>query len=162
LSFEENAMNKVSKWALYSFAAAVLLVVDFAPGTPLALGLLPDALAIVGAPLTPVSAAGVARRTTRRVVVAGSATASSTAAANQQAAASASASAAAASASAAEASAAAAAPAAPAFPVGTTVSALPAGCVSTTIGGASYFDCDGTFFQPAFQSNNLVYVVAQP
>jgi hypothetical protein len=159
-------MNKVSKWVLFSFAAAVLLVMDLAPGTPLGLGLVPDALAIIGAPLTPLSVGGVARRTTRRVVVAGSATASSTAAANQQAAASASASAAAASASAAQASAAAAAApapaAAPAFPVGTTVSALPAGCVSTTIGGANYFDCDGTFFQPAFQSNNLVYVVAQP
>jgi hypothetical protein len=157
-------MNKVSKWVLFSLSVTGLLVVDLAPGVPVRLGFVPDALAIIGAPLTPLSVGGVARRTTRRVVYAESASAASAAAANQQAAASASASAAAASASAAQASAAAAAApaAAPAFPLGTTVSALPAGCVSTTIGGANYFDCDGTFFQPAFQSNNLVYVVAQP
>jgi hypothetical protein len=44
------------------------------------LGLATEAAAIVGAPLTPVSVAGVARRTTRRVVVASAATTSAAAA----------------------------------------------------------------------------------
>ena len=113
-------------------------------------------LAIVGAPVTPVSVAGVARRTTRRTVAyssAASASAASSAAA---------ADAAAADASAAQASAAAspAAPAQPAaLPSGTVVSALPQGCTSMQIDGGSYFNCAGVIYKPTFQSSNLVYIV---
>ncbi len=55
-----------------------------------------------------------------------------------------------------------AAAAAGAPPIGHIVSALPAGCVSTPIGGVQYFNCAGVYYRPAFQSNNLVYVVTQP
>jgi len=131
-----------------------------------------DAQAIVGAPLTPVSYAGVARRTTRRAVAATSSAAASTAAASTAAAASASQSAEAAarsaeasaqaSAEAAQASAAAAqAQAAGGVPVGTVMQALPPGCTSVTVNGKNYNDCGGSFYQAAFQGNNLVYVVVQ-
>jgi hypothetical protein len=62
----------------------------------------------------------------------------------------------------------AAAPAAPAavagklLPVGTVVSALPSGCVSTPVGGVEYYYCGGNFYRAVFQGNNLVYVTAQP
>lgn len=139
----------------------------------LCLGLAADAAAIVGAPLTPVSVAGVARRTTRRVVVASAATtsaatasaASASAASANAAAQSAQASAAqaqsasqAATASAASAKAAAARPAgAPA--VGSVVATLPAGCVPAQKDGVEYQNCGGVYYRAAFQGNNLVYVV---
>jgi hypothetical protein len=139
----------------------------------LCLGLAADAAAIVGAPLTPVSVAGVARRTTRRVVVASAATtsaatasaASASAASANAAAQSAQASAAqaqsasqAATASAASAQAAAARPAgAPA--VGSVVATLPAGCVPAQKDGVEYQNCGGVYYRAAFQGNNLVYVV---
>jgi hypothetical protein len=50
----------------------------------------------------------------------------------------------------------------PGVAVGTIVATLPAGCVSAPIRGVNYFDCGGVFYRPAFQSNNLVYVVQQP
>jgi hypothetical protein len=104
------------------------------------------ALAIVGAPVTPVSVAGVARRTTRRTVAYSSAASASAAA----------------EASAAQAQTAASAapqPAVAALPAGTTVSALPQDCTSMQIDGGSYFNCAGVIYKPTFQSNNLVYVV---
>jgi hypothetical protein len=153
----------------------------------LCLGFAADAAAVVGAPLTPVSVAGVARRTTRRVVVASAATtsaatasaASASAASANAAAQSAQASAAqaqsasqasaaqaqaaqaqaqAATASAASAQAAAARPAgAPA--VGSVVATLPAGCVPAQKDGVEYQNCGGVYYRAAFQGNNLVYVV---
>jgi hypothetical protein len=56
----------------------------------------------------------------------------------------------------------AAAPAGTAPPVGSVVSALPAGCVSAPKGGVQYFNCGGVYYRTAFQGNNLVYVVTQP
>ena len=147
------------------------------------LGFAMEAAAIVGAPLTPVSVAGVARRTTRRVVVASAATtsaattsaATASAASAQAAAQSAQASAAqaqsASQASAAQAQAAQAqaqaAQAAAARPagapaVGSVVSTLPAGCVSAPKGGVEYQNCGGVYYRAAFQGNNLVYVVQAP
>ncbi|MEN8689996.1 MAG: hypothetical protein AB1Z20_07800 [Desulfobacterales bacterium] len=65
-----------------------------------------------------------------------------------------------------------AAPAAPAspppaatgkpLPLGTVVSALPAGCTSTPVGGEEYYYCGGNFYRAVFQGNSLVYVTAQP
>ena len=64
---------------------------------------------------------------------------------------------------------AAAAPAAPPpaadgkpLPMGTVVSALPPGCVSTPVGGVEYYYGGGNFYRAVFQGNNLVYVTAQP
>lgn len=154
--------------------------------------------AIVGAPLTPVSVAGVARRTARRTTVAATsassaaaASASASAAASQQQAAAAQQQAAASQqqaaaaqqqAAQAEAEAAAAKQEAAAaqqqaaaaqqqaaaaqqaaqLPVGTTASALPNGCTTEHLEGVDYFNCAGTYYRAAFQSNNIVYVVSQP
>jgi hypothetical protein len=132
--------------------------------------LLPQAQAIIGAPFTPMSYAGVARRTTRRVVAVEASAATATSAAAQQQAATAQQQAATAQQQAATAQqqqavaqqqAAAQRPAgAPA--VGTVVTALPAGCTQVTKSGVAYQSCAGVFYRAAFQGNNLVYVVAQP
>ena len=48
------------------------------------------------------------------------------------------------------------------LPLGTVVSALPPGCVSTPVGGVEYYYGGGNFYRAVFQGNNLVYVTAQP
>ena len=48
------------------------------------------------------------------------------------------------------------------LPLGTVVSALPAGCTSTPVGGVEYYYCGGNFYRAVFQGNTLVYVTAQP
>jgi hypothetical protein len=48
------------------------------------------------------------------------------------------------------------------LPLGTVVSALPAGCVATPVGGVEYYYCGGNFYKAAFQGNQLVYVTTQP
>jgi hypothetical protein len=122
-----------------------LWFLDFDPSATLVVGIMPPAEAVVGRPATPVSVAGVARRSTRRAVVYSSTAAAS--ASQQQAAA--------------QQQQAAPPPqqAAPALPAGTIVTALPTGCVSTVVDGVSLFNCNGVIYQPTFQSNNLVYVV---
>ena len=112
---------------------------------------------------------GVRRRTRRRTaVVVGSAAAAQTAAAQQQtAAAQQQAAAAEQEAAAAKQQAAAATPPAPAasgkpLPLGTVVSALPAGCTPTPVGGVEYYYCGGNFYRAVFQGNQLVYVTAKP
>jgi len=132
---------------------AILLavsVVDWSADAPLEFSLFPEAEAIVGRPLTPVSVAGVARRTTRRRVAVAS---TSAAVATESAAA-----------SAAQPAAAAPAPAlaAGALPLGTVVSTLPSGCTQTTSGGVQYYKCGADYYRTAFQGTNLVYVTAQP
>jgi glucose/arabinose dehydrogenase len=129
--------------------------------------------------------AGVRRRTARRtaVVVGGTtaaAASAATASANQQAAASQQQAAAAeAEAAAAQQQAAAAeaeaeaykqqaaaaqaqATAAGVLPIGTVVTALPAGCTTVTSGGVEYHSCGGNYYRAAFQGSQLVYVTAQP
>lgn len=111
------------------------------------------AQAIVGAPLTPVSVAGTARRTTRRVVATEAAIVTTTAVAASTSAA---------------AAAKAPHPAAPPPPpptammVGSVVPALPSGCQPATVGGVSYSYCQGVYYRAGFQGNNVVYVVSQP
>jgi hypothetical protein len=151
-------------------ALPLLYLAGVAPDAPAGLTLLQEAHAVVGAPLTPVSVAGVARRTTRRAVVATSTTqaaAADTAAVQQQQAATAQQQAATAQQQAATAQqqaaaqqqqAAAARPAgAPA--AGAVVTALPAGCKPETSNGVEYQNCGGVYYRAAFQGNNLVYVV---
>jgi hypothetical protein len=48
------------------------------------------------------------------------------------------------------------------LPLGTVVSALPPGCVSTPSGGVEYYYCGGNFYRTMFQGNTLVYVTAKP
>jgi len=149
----------------FTMALPLLYLAGVAPDAPAGLTLLQEAHAVVGAPLTPVSAAGVARRTTRRVVVAETsatqAAAASTAATQQQQAATAqqqSATAQQQSATAQQQQAAASRP--PGAPAaGAVVTALPAGCKPETKGGVEYQNCGGVYYRAAFQGNNLVYVV---
>ena len=95
------------------------------------------AQAVVGAPLTPLGVAGVARRSAYR----GAATSSQqppAAAAPQEA-----------------------APAS-ALPAGTIVGALPSGCTTVNLAGKDFFDCGGTLYSAGFRSGNVVYVVSEP
>jgi hypothetical protein len=176
---------KVNALVLRCSVALVLLSGLRLPSAP---SLVQKAHAVVGLPATPASVAGVARRTTRRTVaVVGTSTAvaaSTSAAASQQQAAAAQQQAAAAQQAAAQAGAdaaaaeqraaaaeaeasqarqqAAQAQQAAALPPGTVVSALPAGCTTLNLGGVDYFNCAGTYYRAAFQSDHVVYVVSKP
>jgi hypothetical protein len=154
-----------SKAFVVTIALPLLYLAGASPDASGGLTLVQEARAVVGAPLTPVSAAGVARRTTRRVVVAESSAANS-AAAQQQAATAQQQSATAQqqsataqqqAATAQQQAAAARPPGAPA--AGAVVAALPAGCKQETRSGVEYQNCGGVLYRAAFQGNNLVYVV---
>ena len=108
-----------------------------------------EAEAIIGRPLTPVSFAGVARRTTRRVVVGTAAVATTAAATAPQ------------TVVVEQAPAQPAAQATTAVPIGTIVQALPSGCTSVPVQGVNYFNCAGVYYMPSFQGTNLVYVVVE-
>jgi len=150
-------------------AALFMSVAQFLPDSPLRLGFVKNAEAIIGLPWTPLSFAGVARRSMYREAVAASAmnaAAAQAAAANMAAANAAAAQAAAANAAAAQAAAAnaaaAAQQAAATLPIGTTVPYLPPNCSSTVINGVNYFNCGGIFYRAGFQGNNVVYIVSIP
>jgi hypothetical protein len=151
----------------------IFLVADFQPKSSLGLGSVRNAEAIIGMPWTPLSFAGVARRSMYRQAVwnaaavnaaAANAAAANMAAANAAAAQAAAANAAAAQASAANAAAAAAAAqrAAAALPIGSTVPYLPPNCNSTLINGTNYFNCGGVYYKAGFEGNNVVYIVSAP
>ena len=151
-------MNTFVKPLVLASGLVLMLCADFAPDARLKFQLIRPVEAIIGMPFTPMSYAGVARRTAYREVAYTSAAVAATSA---SAAAAANASAAAA----AKAAAPPAPPPAPAagpVPIGTVVQALPPGCVPAPIRGVAYQDCGGTFYRAAFQGNNLVYVVSQP
>jgi hypothetical protein len=145
--------SRILKALVVATALPLLYLADAPPDGAQGPTLVRQAHAVVGAPLTPVSAAGVARRTTRRVVAAEAATttAATTATAQQQAATAQQQQATA------QQQAAAARPAG-APPVGTVVSTLPAGCKPETNNGVEYQNCGGVYYRSAFQGNNLVYV----
>ena len=153
-------MNRMKKPLILAGATAALLCADVAPHAPLGLGFVREAQALVGLPFTPVSVAGVARRTTRRVVYTETAVAATAAATSAAAASSAAA------AQQAQHQAQQAPPPPPpagAPAIGTVVTSLPKGCVPTPIKGVQYYNCGpGVFYRTAFQGNNLVYVSAQP
>jgi biotin carboxyl carrier protein len=155
---------KISASLFVAGSVLLLAASEFIPMP--GVGFIGNAHAIIGAPRTPLSVAGVARRTAVRTtaVVTTEVAASSAAAASA-----ASAQAAAASSQAAAAQAAAAKPPAPApapsagpLAVGTVVGKLPSGCVSAPVSGVEYYLCNGTYYRAAFQGNNLVYVVSKP
>ena len=157
-------------------ASVLCMPIDsFQPDAPLSLRFVGNAEAIIGMPRTPLSVAGVARRSMYReaavvsTVAVTSAAAANAAAANMAAANAAAAQAAASNAAAAQAAAANAAAAAAAaqqaaagLPVGTMVPSLPPGCASTVINGVNYFNCGGVFYRAGFQGNNVVYIVSVP
>src|SRR5678809_706167 len=120
----------------------IISVAEFLPESQFRLGFVRNAEAIIGMPRTPLSVAGVARRSMYRgAVVATTVAVTSAAAANAAAANTAAANAAAAESAAANAAAAAAAAqqAAAGLPIGTMVPSLPPGCQSMEIGGDNYF-----------------------
>jgi len=139
-------MKTILKIAVIAISLVLMLFADI---PLLSVSLVPEAEAIFG----------VRRRALRRGVIIGSTVGAASEAAamsNQQAAP-------------AQPQAAPAAPAAqpPAatgkpLPLGTVVSALPAGCTSTPVGGVEYYYCGGNFYRAVFQGNKLVYVTAQP
>jgi hypothetical protein len=153
--------TKTLKALVVAVALPLLYLADISHDAPLGLTLVREAHAVVGAPLTPMSAAGVARRTTARAATATAATSQQQAATAQQQQATAQQQAATAQQQAATAQqqqgAAAGAPA-----VGSVVNALPAGCTPEVKGGVEYQKCGGVYYRSAFQGNNLVYVVQQP
>ena len=156
--------SKILKALLVATAMPLLYLADAAPDTSPGWTLVREAHAVVGAPLTPVSVAGVARRTTARTVAAGSAATSATsqqqAATAQQQQATAQQQQATAQQQAATAQQQAAAARPPGAPAaGTVVNALPAGCKPETKSGVEYQNCGGVLYRAAFQGNNLVYVV---
>src|SRR5215831_15221836 len=118
------------------------------------LGFVGNAEPIIGMPWTPMSYAGVARRSMYREAAVASTVAVNAAAMNAAAANMAAANAAAAAANAQR--------AASQLPIGTMVPNLPPGCNSTVIGGVDYFNCGGVFYRAGFQGNNIVYIVSQP
>jgi hypothetical protein len=166
--------NKFVKPLFLALGLPLLYVADLSTDAPLGLTMGREARAIVGAPLTPVSVAGVARRTTYRAVAVGTtATVAATAATAQQQAATAQQQAAVAQQQTAVAQQQAAAAQKPPAPtaapapagtpaVGSIATALPAGCVPEARGGVEYQRCGTVYYRAAFQGNNLVYVVQQP
>lgn len=163
-------------------ASLLMTAAQFIPESALRLGLVTDAQAIIGMPMTPLSYAGVARRSMYRQAVAvtavsaaaasahaanmaaANAAAANMAYANAAAAQAAAANAAAAQAAAANAAAAAAAAqrAAAALPIGAMVPSLPPGCGSIVIAGVNYFQCGSVFYRAGFQGNSVVYIVSVP
>ena len=65
------SMHKILSFATASVVAASVLFLSDSPKGPSMASLLSQAHAVIGRPLTPLSYAGVARRTTRRAVAAG-------------------------------------------------------------------------------------------
>ena len=175
-------MKTILKSVVIGSTLAVILFGAIETQAPLGIRLVPDAHAIIGLPFTPLSFAGVARRTAFRTMMWSGAAASAsaaTAAQHQAAAAQQQAAAAQQQAAAAQQQAAAAQhQAAAARPMPRRhhhppqrdiscrsvrwCSSLPAGCISTPVGGRDYFYCGGNFYRAAFQGNNLVYVTAKP
>jgi predicted lipid-binding transport protein (Tim44 family) len=150
-------------------SSGVALLAGLSLGSPSFL--VREAEAVIGAPATPFSIAGVARRTAVRTTAAAASASQQQASAAQQQAAVAKQEAAAAQQQAAAAKReteaakqelAAQKAAAAALPVGTVVSTLPAGCTTAKIAGVDYFNCSGTYYKAAFKSNNVVYIVSQP
>jgi hypothetical protein len=166
-------MKRLIGISIVTAALFCLPIASWQPESSIKLSFVSDAEAIIGMPWTPLSFAGVARRSMYREAAynaaAVNAAAANAAAANMAAANAAAAQAAAyntAAAQAAAANAAAAAAnaqrAAAALPVGSTVPYLPPNCNSTMINGMDYFNCGGVFYRAGFQSNHVVYIVSQP
>ena len=161
-------MKKILKVAVVATALGLMLVADVAlllvPEAHAILGTRRRTAVVVGTTVHAADSAQMAQSQQQTAVAQQQA-----AAAQQQAAAAKEETAAAKQEAAAAKQQAAAAPAVPPpaaagapLPLGTVVAALPAGCVSTPVGGVEYYYCGGNFYRAAFQGNTLVYVTAQP
>lgn len=107
--------------------AALALAGELTGTSPLLLGG-GDAHAVIGRPLTPLSYAGVARRTTRRAVYAGAVAGPAPVVA-----------------------------AAPVVPAAGVVTALPGGCARADAAGGVYYQCGADRYQPYYYGSTLVY-----
>src|SRR5262249_8323922 len=87
-----------------------------------------EAHAVIGRPLTPMSYAGVARRTTRRAAYAGAVAAPAPGVA-----------------------------AAPVVPTAGVVTTLPGGCARADAAGGVYYQCGAARYQPYYYGSTLVY-----
>lgn len=130
-------MNFIRNTLILAAASAGLAGISNLPNSPLQIGFISDAEAIIGRPATPVSYAGVARRTTYRAATVAVASTPTTVVV-------------------------ASAPAPATLAVGSVVTVLPAGCETAAIGGVTYQKCGNVYYQAAYQGNNLVYVVSAP
>lgn len=171
-------MISFRKSAFLGASFVLLSGVQLAPDDPLGLSLLATAQAVVGAPLTPVSVSGVARRTAVRTSAAAASSASSSAttsqqqevaaqqqevaAQQQQVAAQQQEVAAQQQATAQQQSSPPPADTGQPLPLGTVVPALPSGCSETAVGGVQYYKCGANYYRAVFQGDKLVYVTAQP
>lgn len=128
-------MKRILNSALFATTGLLCLMADLDSAAPWLIGLGRSAQAFVGAPLTPFSGAGVARRTTRRIVAAEAATMPpQQIVVIQQA------------------------PGAT-MALGSAVATLPDGCTSLQTGGVQYKRCGDDYYRATFQGNNLVYIV---
>ncbi len=125
-----TAMSTRHKRTLGGLAViAALAVAGELTGTsPLLLGG-GDAHAVIGRPLTPMSYAGVARRTTRRAAYAGAVAGPAPVYA---------------------------APA-PVVPAAGVVTTLPGGCARADAAGGVYYQCGAARYQPYYYGSTLVY-----
>ena len=106
--------------------AALAVAGELTGTTPLLLGG-GAAHAVIGRPLTPMSYAGVARRTTRRAAYAGAVAATAPVAV------------------------------APVVPPAGVVTTLPAGCGRADAAGGVYYQCGAARYQPYYYGPTLVY-----
>lgn len=139
-------MKRIAKLIGLGVSFLLLICADVTQQAPFGITVGREAAAIIGMPMTPMSVAGVARRTTRRTVAASSANASATAAQQAQTE---------------QPTPAAVAPGGPP-PVGTIVTTLPPGCATTVLNNVEYHRCGSTYYRAAMQGSNLVFVVSQP
>jgi hypothetical protein len=150
---------KIVLIALVSLCSFLFMFeLDFVNGISPGNFLVKDAQAIVGRPATPVSGAGVARRTTRRAVTTTAVVATSTAVA---VAATAPKTTTVVVASPPPPSTTVVVTSPPTVPIGTIVQVLPAGCTSIVVNGVNYSNCGSVYYKTAFQGNNVIYVVVE-
>ncbi len=146
----KKVMRSITRTFFFLAIGVLFFSADFDEATQFNFKVIQDAEAVVGRPLTPVSVAGVRRRTRRRTAVATAAVVATPVVVAARVVA-------------APVVVAPApvvvAPAAAAVAIGTTVAVLPGGCQTLTSAGATYHSCGGVYYRPAFQSNKIVYIV---
>jgi len=151
-------MNANAKLFARSSCFVVMMSAAIVVESPLKVGFIPEAQAIIG-----VAPGGSVAR--RHAIVATEAVVTTTAvaatSANASAAAAANANAAAAAAKPPPAPAPAAAPGG-SLPIGSVVTTLPPGCTTDVLNNIEYQRCGSTYYRAAIQGSNLVYVVQQP
>ncbi len=153
---------KIATRTLIAGSALMFVVAMLVLFSSSRVSLIGDAQAIIGRPFTPLSYAGVARRTAyRSAAVMTTAAVVTTAAVETSAASSQAAQSTKPPAAAAQAAPPPSSGGGPAA-VGTVVGQLPGGCVPAPVSGVEYYLCGGNYYRAAFQGNNLVYVVAKP